>query len=281
MPAPSARQSRSRFSRSRIGGAHLHSVAAVRNRLGIEDQVVRTGFGADRHALGARAAASGSTRIGRREMDDVDPAAVLAREPRSAARSPRSPRPAAARRARSHGDAEAPRRRGRLDGSAARRAPAAATRARRGSAAPRAGRLRVAAGNSSMPESIEKGLEAPGTPAVEHRRSSAALPGHDAAPERHVHVALAPRRGALGLEGRQRCVVTGVLLSGMSTSVVIPPAAAARVAVANPSHSVRPGSLTWTWLSTSPGITTSAPKSSRRRWREQPREPAALRSGRA
>ena len=33
----------------------------------------------------------------------------------------------------------------------------------------------------------------------------------------------------------------------MSTSVVTPPAAAARVAVAKPSHSVRPGSLMWTW----------------------------------
>jgi len=30
---------------------------------------------------------------------------------------------------------------------------------------------------------------------------------------------------------------------------------AARVAVAKPSHSVRPGSLTCTWLSTRPGIT--------------------------
>ena len=32
-----------------------------------------------------------------------------------------------------------------------------------------------------------------------------------------------------------------MLFSGMSTSVVTPPAAAARVAVAKPSHSVRPG----------------------------------------
>lgn len=36
----------------------------------------------------------------------------------------------------------------------------------------------------------------------------------------------------------------------MSTIVVTPPAAAARVAVAKPSHSVRPGSLTCTWVST-------------------------------
>ena len=38
-------------------------------------------------------------------------------------------------------------------------------------------------------------------------------------------------------------VVAGMLLSGISISVVIPPAAAARVAVEKPSHSVRPGSL--------------------------------------
>jgi hypothetical protein len=39
----------------------------------------------------------------------------------------------------------------------------------------------------------------------------------------------------------------------MSTSVVAPPAAAAAVAVAKPSQWVRPGSSTWTWLSTRPG----------------------------
>lgn len=49
--------------------------------------------------------------------------------------------------------------------------------------------------------------------------------------------------------------------SGMSTIVVIPPDVAACVAVANPSQSVLPGSLTWTWLSTTPGITTRSPTS--------------------
>jgi len=38
-------------------------------------------------------------------------------------------------------------------------------------------------------------------------------------------------------------VVAGIELSGISMSVVTPPAAAALVAVSNPSHSVRPGSL--------------------------------------
>ena len=48
----------------------------------------------------------------------------------------------------------------------------------------------------------------------------------------------------------------------MSTKVVVPPAAAARVAVAKPSHSVRPGSFRWTWVSTTPGSTASSPTSS-------------------
>ena len=50
----------------------------------------------------------------------------------------------------------------------------------------------------------------------------------------------------------------GRLFSGMSMMVVTPPAAAARVAVAKPSHSVRPGSLTCTWVSTMPGSSTSS-----------------------
>ena len=50
--------------------------------------------------------------------------------------------------------------------------------------------------------------------------------------------------------------------SGMSMMVVTPPAAAARVAEAKPSHSVRPGSLTWTWVSTRPGIRVSSSASS-------------------
>ncbi len=47
----------------------------------------------------------------------------------------------------------------------------------------------------------------------------------------------------------------------MSTIVVTPPAAAALVAVANPSHSVRPGSLTCTWVSTRPGSRHTSPRS--------------------
>ena len=46
----------------------------------------------------------------------------------------------------------------------------------------------------------------------------------------------------------------------MSQIVVIPPASAARVAVANPSHSVRPGSLTCTCESTSAGQQRKVPE---------------------
>ena len=56
-------------------------------------------------------------------------------------------------------------------------------------------------------------------------------------------------------------VVTGMQLSGMSTTVVTPPAAAARVAVSKPSHSVRPGSLRWACESTRPGSSTRSPRS--------------------
>ena len=55
--------------------------------------------------------------------------------------------------------------------------------------------------------------------------------------------------------------VGGKLFSGMSMIVVIPPAAAARVAVANPSQSVRPGSFTCTCGSTNPGNSARSPRS--------------------
>ncbi len=48
-------------------------------------------------------------------------------------------------------------------------------------------------------------------------------------------------------------IVGGCAFSGMSKTVVVPPAAAAREPVAKPSHSVRPGSLKWTCASITPG----------------------------
>ena len=96
-------------------------------------------------------------------------------------------------------------------------------------------------GNSSIPEWQRNALK-PSTPAAIERPDLPAHAGNDAA----VEAAVDPELAAGGLELERRAsavVVTGELLSGMSTSVVIPPAAAARVAVAKPSHSVRPGSL--------------------------------------
>ena len=79
------------------------------------------------------------------------------------------------------------------------------------------------------------------------------LPGMAPPQKPDVDVALAERGLPLDLAAPRRCRSGGRLLSGMSMIVVIPPAAAARVAVAKPSQSVRPGSLTWTWVSTMPG----------------------------
>ena len=86
--------------------------------------------------------------------------------------------------------------------------------------------------------------------------SSPALPGTTPPMNSTLTDSLPARRVALGLERRDRRR-RGMVLSGMSRIVVTPPAAAARVAVAKPSHSVRPGSLTWTCVSTRPGITTA------------------------
>src|SRR5688572_24821980 len=52
-----------------------------------------------------------------------------------------------------------------------------------------------------------------------------------------------------------------MLFSGISTSVVTPPAAAARVADSKPSQSVRPGSLMCTCVSTRPGKMKRSPAS--------------------
>src|SRR6266850_7690446 len=51
-------------------------------------------------------------------------------------------------------------------------------------------------------------------------------------------------------------IVGGTEFSGMSAMVVVPPAAAPRVAASHPSQPARPGSLTCTCASTTPGRTT-------------------------
>ena len=118
-------------------------------------------------------------------------------------------------------------------------------------------------GNSSTPDGRQEALEAEDAGVVQ-RTQVLDVVRDRAAPEADVDVGLAAGDLLLGTRRLSTVVVGGRELSGMSTRVVMPPAAAARVAVQKPSHSVRPGSLTWTWVSTRPGSRTSSPTSSRR-----------------
>ncbi|MBK6404685.1 MAG: hypothetical protein IPF66_06405 [Holophagales bacterium] len=60
---------------------------------------------------------------------------------------------------------------------------------------------------------------------------------------------------------RLEAVVTGGSdVQGMSTTVVTPPAAAARVPVSNVSRCVNPGSSKWTCPSIAPGSTSRPPR---------------------
>ena len=112
------------------------------------------------------------------------------------------------------------------------------------------------AGTRRRPECTRKHLN-PNTPGVASGTQSATLPGtHRPRSRRRRTPARRPRRASPA--SAATVVVGGMQLSGMSTSVVTPPAAAARVADAKPSHSVRPGSFTCTCVSTSPGISTSS-----------------------
>ena len=107
-------------------------------------------------------------------------------------------------------------------------------------------------GNSSTPECSRKHLK-PNTPSSCSGRRSALLPG--TAPPQNPTSTNAWSSATSRLSLRPSTVVVGGMeFSGMSMMVVTPPAAAARVADAKPSHSVRPGSLTWTCVSTRPGI---------------------------
>jgi len=76
-------------------------------------------------------------------------------------------------------------------------------------------------------------------------------------PEPDVDMELSLGRLALGREGVW--VDGGRTLSiGISTRVVMPPAAAAAVALENPSQAALPGSQICTWVSTRPGSTTAS-----------------------
>ena len=80
----------------------------------------------------------------------------------------------------------------------------------------------------------------PTTPASCSGRSEASLPG-TAPPQNATSTQHFPAVAARFSSSAATDVVGGSELSGMSQIVVTPPAAAALVAVANPSHSVRPG----------------------------------------
>ena len=85
----------------------------------------------------------------------------------------------------------------------------------------------------------------PRTPAACSGPSDPRLSG-TAPPQNATSTLSLPSVAARLMSSASTVVVGGIELSGMSTSVVTPPAAAARVADAKPSHAVRPGSLTCT-----------------------------------
>ncbi len=155
----------------------------------------------------------------------------------------------------------------------ARHAPAAEGRAPQGPGAPRAGPLL-----SDVPELLDAGrarkhLKPRTPPAPAARDRAYCQERRRPRIRRRRSIALAPRPASP--PAPSTVVVVGMLLSGMSTRVVTPPAAAARVACSKPSQSVRPGSLMWTCVSTSPGSTMSVADvsvtSAASDWRHSPR----------
>ncbi len=161
---------------------------------------------------------------------------------------------------------------GREARNAAYRGPSADGGTRRSSRGPRRGRSRAVepshlregglearsprGGNSSTPECSRKHLKRRRLrrAGAAGRRGSRGWP----APEPDVHERLPVGCLLLGPQGLERRGRRDAV-ERMSTIVVTPPAAAARVALAKPSHSVRPGSLTCTWVSTRPGRRTTSP----------------------
>ncbi len=97
----------------------------------------------------------------------------------------------------------------------------------------------------------------PKTPASCSGRRSPTLPGI-APPQKPTSTKQLSCAALRFTSSAATSTVGGRLFSGMSMMVVTPPAAAALVALAKPSHSVRPGSLTCTWVSTRPGSSTSS-----------------------
>ena len=234
--------------------AALELGGAVRHLLGREVQVVRAGLGGQLDARGLRARRSWP-RIRPRTGGRCAPAPagrgcgrdhlLVARRPRAAAGKRRTSRVAAGRR---------------LDFGRVLRVHDQ-QRAEAASAPSRPAGRRFQRRELGDPRVDQEALN-PITPASCSSASASMLPG-TAPPQNPTSTrAGRPRRPAFGQRrGRRR---RRQLFSGMSTSVVTPPAAAARVAVAKPSHSVRPGSLTCTWVSTRPGSSARSPRSTPR-----------------
>ncbi|EEQ36763.1 hypothetical protein CLUG_00887 [Clavispora lusitaniae ATCC 42720] len=112
----------------------------------------------------------------------------------------------------------------------------------------------VMAGNSSTPLSIKNPLN-PRTPMRIKGSKSSKLSGTKP-PQKATSTQVWSRAAAIFWAKCAAVVVGGTAFNGMSTTVVTPPAAAACVPEAKPSHSVRPGSFKCTCASTKPGMMT-------------------------
>ena len=110
-------------------------------------------------------------------------------------------------------------------------------------------------GNSGRPESHMNALN-PTTPRAAISAMSDTEPG--TSPPHSAKSVIDEASSAARLRSNSRAfTVHGVEFSGMSKNSVPPPAASARLPVAAPSHSVRPGSLKCRCTSMTPGNTRS------------------------
>src|SRR6516165_442525 len=115
-------------------------------------------------------------------------------------------------------------------------------------------------GKSSEPEFARKHLK-PSTPASWSGSRLPRLLGMTP-PQKPTSTWHCPSAALRLMASALAVTVVGTLSSGMATKVVTPPAAAALVAVAKPSHPVLPGSHACTWGSIRPGSTTTSEPSS-------------------
>ena len=115
-----------------------------------------------------------------------------------------------------------------------------------------------AAGKSVDPAVAHERLEADDA-ALGELVEAVEVAGDDAAPQREVDDRGRARGRRAFASNAAPSIVGGWALSGISMQAVAPPAASARVPVAQPSQSVRPGSLKCTCASITPG----------RRWSER------------